>query len=140
MNFKVILKYIVLFLIGGFTYYLIEILWRGYSQWTMICLGGICFILMGYINEFYSWDTPLWKQCGMSALIITVLEFITGCIINIKLGWNVWNYSDIPFNLLGQVCLPYSVLWVLLSYVGIFLDDFIRWKCFGEEKPRYKLF
>ena len=71
--------------------------------------------------------------------IITILEFITGCIVNLWLGWNIWDYSELPYNLLGQISLFSSIGWVGLSLVGILLDDFIRWKWFNEEKPRYKL-
>ena len=72
--------------------------------------------------------------------IITVVEFVSGCIINLWLGWNVWDYSHIPLNILGQICLPFFFAWVGRSLVGIVLDDIIRWLCFGEEKPRYKIF
>lgn len=137
---KQILKILILCLIGGFIYYCIELLWRGYSHWTMFLVGGICFIIIGKINEIFLWTTPLWKQCGIAAIIITALEFITGCIVNLGLNWNVWSYSDVPFNLLGQICPQMILAWFFLSAVGIILDDVIRWKLFGEEKPKYKLF
>lgn len=54
-------------------------------------------------------------------------------------GWNVWDYSDQPFNLLGQICLSYTLLWIPLSAVAIVLDDFLRCLLFGEEWPRYTL-
>ena len=83
-----------LFLIGGALYYLIEVLWRGYSHWTMFILGGICFVIMGLLNEYkFKWNDSLIKQSIISACIITVFEFFTGCIVNLWLGWNVWDYS-----------------------------------------------
>ena len=72
--------------------------------------------------------------------IITIIEFLSGCVINLLLGWNVWNYSHVSLNILGQICLPFFFAWVGLSLVGIVLDDVIRWAFFGEEKPRYKIF
>lgn len=134
------MKQSILFLIGGFIYYIIEILARGYSHWSMFILGGICFVLMGAINEYFNWDTPLWKQCVISMMIITVLEFIFGCILNLWLGLHIWDYSHRPLNLLGQICVPYMAIWFCLSGIGIYLDDMIRWKWFGEEKPRYRIF
>ena len=101
-------------------------------------LGGICFICLGLINEILSWETPLVLQMLIGGTIITVLEFITGCIVNLWLGWNVWDYSNLPFNLLGQISLFSSIGWIGLSLVGIVLDDFIRWKFFDEEKPHYR--
>lgn len=133
-----LLKYVFLGVIGGIIYYILENIWRGYSHWTMFILGGICFIALGLINEIFSWDTPLISQMIVGGAIITILEFITGCIVNLWLGWNIWDYSDLSYNLLGQISLFSSIGWIGLSLVGITLDDYIRWKCFGEEKPHYR--
>ena len=132
-------KYEFLFFVGATIYVIIENLYRGYSHWTMFLLGGICFIALGLINEVLPWDMPLLLQMFIGGMIITVLEFITGCVVNLWLGWDVWDYSELPFNLWGQISLFSSIVWVGLSLVGIVLDDFIRWKFFDEEKPRYKL-
>ena len=137
---KIIIKYLLLGAIGSIIYMSFEILWRGYTHWTMGVLGGICFICLGLINELLSWKTPLVLQMLIGSTIITILEFITGCIVNIWLGWNVWNYSNLPLNLLGQICLPFSILWYFISAIGIIIDDYIRYIYFDEEYPRYKLF
>ena len=138
---KKILRYLskefVLFIIGGLIYVGIEILARGFSHWSMFILGGICFVIVGLLNEFYEWDLLFQYQCLIGSLVITTLEFMTGCVVNIKLGWNVWDYSDQLFNLMGQICLKNSIYWIFLSGIAILLDDFIRWKVFNEEKPRY---
>lgn len=135
-----IVRELVLFLIGGAAYCGIEILFRGYTHWSMYILGGLCFVIIGLINELLTWKIPLISQMFISSIVITVLEFITGCIVNLWLGIGVWDYSDQPYNLLGQICLLFTNLWFLLSLVGIFLDDIIRWKLFGEGKPRYRIF
>ena len=131
-------KYFILGIIGGAIYVLLEMLWRGYSHWTMFLLGAVCFILIGLVNEVFEWDTPLLLQMLCGCAIITALEFVTGCIVNLWLGWDVWDYSELPFNLWGQISLFSSIVWVGLSLVGIVLDDFIRWKFFDEEKPHYR--
>lgn len=144
MSMRQLLSWIVreltLFLIGGAAYCGIEILFRGYTHWSMYILGGLCFVIIGLINELLTWKIPLISQMFISSIVITVLEFITGCIVNLWLGIGVWDYSDQPYNLLGQICLLFTNLWFLLSLVGIFLDDIIRWKLFGEGKPRYRIF
>ena len=132
-------KYFILGIIGGAVYVLLEMLWRGYSHWTMFLLGAVCFILIGLVNEVFEWDTPLLLQMFCGCAIITALEFITGCIVNLWLGWDVWDYSRYKFNVLGQISLHSSVGWYFLSLVGIVLDDYIRYWFFGEEKPRYKI-
>ncbi len=142
----------LLFLIGGSVYALLEILWRGYTHWTMFLLGATCFVIMGLLNEYkIPWHWCLLRQSIVSACVITIFEFITGCIVNIQLGWQVWDYSDLPFNLCGQVCLYYFLLWIPLSTAGIILDDWIRylvyvnvkkWSPWTEmqkrERPHYK--
>lgn len=133
-------KEFVLFLIGGNLYYSIEILWRGYSHWSMFILGGLCFIYAGLQNEYIEWNYSFWKQILKVELFVLIGEFVTGCIVNILLGWNIWDYSTLPFNILGQVCLSYAVLWIPLCAIAIILDDYIRYWFFHEEKPHYKFF
>lgn len=135
---KSILKYIVLFLVGGFIYYFLEIVYRGYSHFSMIIVGGICFLFIGSINNILKYNPPLLLQMFISAIGITSIEFLSGIIINLWLSLNVWDYSNIPFNLFGQVCLKYTVIWFFLSLAAILLDDFIRWKFFREDMPNYR--
>lgn len=134
---KLLLKYAFLFLIGGLIYMGIELLWRQRTHWTMGIVGGICFVEIGLINEIISWDLPLIKQALIGASLVTINEFIAGVIINIWLGWNVWDYSQLPFNILGQVCLPFFFLWILVSVIAIILDDYLRYRFFDEEWPTY---
>lgn len=135
-----VLKPLMLCSIGGFLYVMIEILFRYRSHWTMFIVGGLCFWSIGLINEVISWEVPLWLQCLIGMIIITAIEFISGCIINLWLGWNVWDYSDMPLNILGQICVPFMIAWYPLSGVGIIVDDYLRYWICGEEKPHYKLF
>ena len=133
------LRPLVLIGIGGLVYIMIELAFRGRSHWTMFIVGGLCFWMIGLINEIIPWEMPIWKQCIIGAVIVTIVELLSGCIINLGLGWNVWDYSNMPLNFLGQVCLPFSLLWVLISAVAIVLDDYLRYWIYGEEKPHYKL-
>jgi uncharacterized membrane protein len=134
------LKYTFLFLIGGFVYGGIEILSRGYSHISMLVAGGICFILIGLINEVFSWNMAIISQMAISALIITMVEFVIGVVVNIWLKLNVWDYSTKPYNILGQVCLLYTNIWFFLSLFAILMDDYLRYFLLKEEKPRYRIF
>lgn len=131
------LRPLVLIGIGGLIYALIELAFRGRTHWTMLIVGGLCFWLIGLVNEVIPWEVVFWKQCLLGSLIVTVVEFFSGCIINLGLGWNVWDYSNLPLNLLGQICLPFSLLWILISVVAVVLDDYLRYWLYGEEKPHY---
>lgn len=137
---KSILKYFILGWFGGSTYCSLEVIFRGRSHWSMVVLAFILFLLIGSLNNLFPWEMSLAKQGIIGACMVTVLEFITGCIVNIWLGWNVWDYSNMPLNILGQVCLPFSLLWILLSIVCIIVDDYLRYLMFNEQMPHYYLF
>lgn len=137
---KAVAKHAVLALCGGCVYYAIEVMWRGYSHWTMAALGGICFVLIGGINELFTWEMPLALQGVIGAAIVTALELVSGIILNLWLGLGIWDYSNQPFNVLGQICPLFSILWIPLAMVAVVLDDWLRYLWFGEERPTYKLF
>lgn len=136
---KLLFKYIILGNIGGIIYVCIELLYRGYSHWTMYLVSAISFILIGLINEYISWDMKIWKQMLIGSCIVTIIEFLSGYIINIVLGWHIWDYSNLPLNIMGQVCLPFSIIWFFISLIAIIADDYLRYWLFNEEKPHYKL-
>lgn len=133
------LKYLFLLESGGLLYNVLELAWRGWSHWTMFVLGGICFVCLGLINEIVPWEMPLWQQVIIGAGIITGLEFVAGCIVNLWLGWEVWDYSQMLGNILGQVCPQFFILWLPVSLAGIVLDDCLRYLMFDEEKPHYNV-
>lgn len=135
---KIIFKYFFLLSVGGLLYMLIEIGFSGSTHWTMGLLGGICFIFIGLIDTYY--DLSLFKQMLMSTIFITALEFIAGVILNIGFHLEIWNYSKLPLNILGQVCLPFSLMWFFLSLPAIYLDDWIRTTFFNEPKISYRFF
>ena len=133
------LKISFLFAAGGLLYNLVELIYRGWTHWTMFFLGGLCFVALGAINEVISWAMPLWQQVLIGASIITAMEFVTGCIVNLWLGWGIWDYSGIPGNILGQVCPKFFGLWLLAALAGIVLDDCLRCWMFAEEQPHYNI-
>lgn len=133
-----VVKPSILFVIGGFLYMLIELMWRGRTHWTMFIVGGICFVLVGLVNEVFTWDMPLIRQQAISTVMITIVELLAGLLINCN--YTIWDYRNAPLNIMGQICLPYTILWFFLSLAAIIADDYLRYWIFGEEKPRYKLF
>ena len=122
---KKLLKNLLIFSIFGLTYGLIEILWRGYTHPSMVIVGGICGLLIGLLNEKNK-KMNLLLQMVEGMVIVTVLEFVSGIVLNLCLGLNVWDYSNMRFNLLGQVCPQFCIAWFFLSYFVIRIDDFLR--------------
>ena len=139
MTIKQAVKHLILFAVGALIYGIIEILASGNTHWSMLILGGICFLLIGVLNEKSPYDLSITTQMLIGAVIITLLEFLVGCIVNIWLGWNVWDYSNDPYNLFGQICAKNSFYWFLLSAAAIFIDDKIRQYLFGEKEQKYHL-
>lgn len=105
-----------LFILGGYAYCTMEIIWRGRTHYSMFFAGGIIFLLLIMIAGKMK-KAPLFAKCFLGMLIITAVEFIFGLIFNIKYQMNVWDYSNMPLNLLGQISLPFSVLWLGLSFI-----------------------
>ena len=136
--FKKLIEYFILLVVGGSIYVTMEILFRGYSHISMFIVGGLCLCLIGVLNEFYKWEMYIEWQVLIGVGIILTLEFFSGCIVNLWLDLNVWDYSNMPLNLLGQICLPFALLWIPLAFLAILLDDYLRYNWFGEEKPKYR--
>lgn len=107
-------KYFTFFVIGGIGYALVELIWRGRTHWTMMIAGGICFISFSVISELFR-EKPILYKAALCSLTVTTVELVFGVVFNIIFKMNVWNYSNMPLNLLGQICPLYSLLWGGLS-------------------------
>lgn len=131
-----IYKELSLIAIMGFMYMGLELIWRGRTDISMWFVGGLCAYLIGRLNERDRFpNMKIWIQSILGVLITLFIEFISGMFLNVYLGLNVWDYSNEPYNIHGQICLPYAFLWFLLMPLAIYTDDLLRYKLFNEEKP-----
>ncbi len=125
---KKFIRHFVLWITGGIAYFYIEIMFRGFSHYSMIICGGFCFLLVGEIGTdiLYS-GQPFYilKIMALASLVITTLEFFTGIIVNKIFQLGVWDYSGVKGNIMGQVCLPYTFLWGVLGLVCVYITDMI---------------
>lgn len=139
-----LIRSMVLWAFGGTLYFLGEVLWKLLSgqpeqiSWTMLVLAALVSILLDQINEHLLWDTPLLFQAVLGGLGITAVELAVGLVLNVRLGMDIWDYSDLPLNLWGQICLPFFLLWILLSGTGIVVFDWLRYWLYGERRPSYQ--
>ena len=127
MNKNFVLKEFIIFIIFGLMYVTIELLYRGHTHYSMFIVGGVCGVLIGLINDNTP-DMPLLPQCVLGAVIITVIELLTGLFLNVYLGLNVWDYSNQPFNFMGQICPQFCIVWCILSILVIRIDDWLKEK------------
>ena len=130
--FAVIFEYSVITVFGGSSYMVLEILWRNHTHWSMGICGGLCFLCIYCIENRFP-KMHMLNKCIMCTLVITLLELITGCIVNIAFDLNVWDYSDRPLNLFGQICLLFSLLWFLLSIPALKLASYIKNTFFSQK-------
>jgi len=100
--------------VGGLGYGLLEILCRGYTHISMILVGGICFVAMVRISKS---SLTFAAQCLTGALFITAMEFAAGWLVNLRMGLGVWDYSQEPLHLYGQICPKFTILWCALCAV-----------------------
>ena len=145
---KIFLKNFMIYCVGFTLYQTMEGLFKMFfshhaESFTMGILGGLSILLIGGLNRFKKYQPPIPLQMIIGGLIITLLEFVTGCIFNLwllpMLGKPIiWDYSNIPGNILGQICPQFTIIWMFLSIIAIFVDDYLRWKVYGDPKPHYK--
>ena len=108
----------------------LECLWRGWSHGSMFLAGGTCFLLLGKLNRTAP-KLALPFRAVTGALIITSVELLAGLLAN--RDYQVWDYRRMPMNFYGQVCLPYSLLWIPVSLGAMFLYDALdRRICIGK--------
>lgn len=137
-----ILKGLVLFSIYGTIYFVIESIYKGHpTNLIMFVVGGIIGFLIGLINNLFNMDTNFILQCFVGTMIVLLVECILGYKLNIIEHKMLWDYSNVPFNFVGgQICLPFAVIWFILSGICIIIDDYLRYIIFKEEKPYYVIF
>lgn len=121
-------KILILWAALGVMYVALETLFRGYSHPSMLVVGGLCGVLVGSINQhprFYR--APIILQSAIGALAVLAVEFAAGCILNLWLGLDVWDYSGQPGNILGQICPQFGLLWFFIMPLAIWAEDTARW-------------
>ena len=133
--YKRISEFLVIWNMGGTGYYFLEILFRGYSHWSMFVLGGSAFCFCTFQGYYMKWREKIPVQVLRGTIFVTALEFTTGIIFNKVLKMKIWDYSRMPMQLFGQICLPFVLIFSLLILAGILTGGMLLHWIFGEEKP-----
>ena len=118
---KKIIGKLGLFLSCGFIYCMIEILFRGWSHWSMFVLAGFLGVFcVDSVNNVLSFDCDYIVQILISTILCTIGEGISGIILNVWLQLNVWDYSNMPWGtfFFGQCNVVFCIAWLLI--VGLF--------------------
>lgn len=125
------------FMIGGFIYCLIELIYRGYTDISMYILAGFCSVIMAGLNDLFSFDMQFPLQVGVASVACIFGEYITGLLVN--QNFEIWDYRDLPGTFAdGQLNVVFCLAWFGLSIIGIPLLDYVEWKFMKQEpKPYY---
>lgn len=133
------IKNLVLFFTAFCIYITIEVLFRGYSYPLMGCAAGLSVLIFGSLNNCISWDIPILIQSLIGSLVITFFELIIGLADKAFLHLNMWDYTNVPLNYKGIICVPFSLAWMGLAFIGIVIADAIEYYVIHEDtRPYYR--
>lgn len=128
---------------GGTVYFLLEVAFKtitGHPErisWTMLVVAILLTVPVERCGAQLPWSCPLWLQALCCAALVTAVELVSGLFLNLWLGLDIWDYTDLPGNFLGQICPQYSAVWWVLCLVFIPAFDWLRYAVEGMERPCY---
>jgi uncharacterized membrane protein len=130
-------KIIVIWIILGMIYMTLEGIYRiregGFVNIVMLPIGGLCGLIVGSINQIKKfYNMKIIYQSLIGACCTLFIEYISGYIFNIKLNLDIWDYSELPLNIHGQVCLLFGVIWFIIQPFAIWLEDYVRYILWRE--------
>lgn len=122
---KYILGKLGLFISVGFTYYMLECFFRGYSHWSMFLLAGLLSFVIDGVNNILSFECDYLIQVLIATTLCTIAEGCCGLIVNVWLQLNVWDYSKMTFGtfFFGQCNVLFCFAWMLIISIIIFYCD-----------------
>lgn len=141
---KMILS-VLLWVWTGTLYFFIEVAWKTANgrpdtiSWTMLLLAIFLAVPLERCGAEVPWNMPLIIQAIICTCAITAAEFCAGCVLNLWLRLDIWDYSNMAWNVLGQICPQFIAAWFILSIFAIIMLDWMRYSIEGEERPHYRL-
>ena len=134
-----LLQVAFIFALSGTIYVCMEMLFRGYSHWSMWVLAGICGVIIALVNNgiFLSSKTPFELQVAFCSACCVAGEYIAGLIVN--QDFQVWDYREMIGTFAGgQLNVFFIMAWIIICIFGIPFLDWIEWKLLNGRKPVYE--
>lgn len=111
--------FVIYFFIYGFLGWCTEVIFAAFKQGKFVnrgfLNGPICPIygigVTGVIFLLDPFRTRTVLLYITSVIIVTALEWITGFLLEKMFHNKWWDYSNLPLNLNGYVCVPFSLIW-----------------------------
>jgi len=119
---------ILLFAVYAFMGWIIEVIYRSATQRVFINAGflyGPFVPLYGFgallliLLELFIHPWPLLIKIVVYCIILTLIEYITGIILEKTFKLKLWDYSDNKFNFQGRICLLFSLLWTAIAVIFV---------------------
>lgn len=130
---------------AGTVYFFIEVIWKTLHgrpetiSWTMMALAILLAIPLERCGAEMPWKCPLPLQGLVCGTAVTAAELVAGLLLNVWLGMGIWDYSGVPLNFMGQICIPFLALWCISSIPAIVILDWLRYTVEGGERPHYTI-
>lgn len=130
---------------GGALYFLMEVVWKTASgeperiSWTMLLVAILLSAAVERCGYQLPWELPLWLQALACAFLVTVVELVSGLILNVWMGLGIWDYSHLPGNLWGQICPQFFLVWLVLCFAFIPIFDWLWYAVVGGQRPHYRM-
>lgn len=132
MNYReIFFNYFLYFIIYSMLGWVVEVLFHLYTEKKLVNRGflngpwcpiyGTCAIIMITLLSRLPHNPILIFLAG--SILASLIEFITGLILEKVFGNKWWDYSDDKFNIKGYISLKFSILWGIAT---IILIDFIQ--------------
>ena len=127
-------------IVSGFIYCSLEILWRGWTHWTMFVLAFIVGIIISQYNNIFTYDMDLAWQVLFGGLTSIMLEYLFG--ITFNQDFTIWDYRGLWGTFAqNQLNILFCCTWFVIVCISIFILDWFEYKVLHDEnKPYYVVF
>lgn len=113
---------------------------NGFASGYMILIGGVCGLAVGGINQLpLLYKSKIIIQSLIGTLIVLTVELLSGLVFNVLLGCNLWDYSHLRFNILGQICPQFAIVWFFLMPLAIWLEDRLQYYILLNEQYKNQI-
>ncbi|MCD7775797.1 MAG: putative ABC transporter permease [Firmicutes bacterium] len=122
-------KLALLCIIGSFVGVVIELIWCMVSNGYIESRSGLVFgpfnILYGIGAVALTMALYKFRNCNVwisffsGMLVGSIVEYVCSWAQELVMGSRSWDYSNMPFNINGRICLLYSAFWGILGVLWI---------------------
>ena len=121
------LECIYFFIIGAFVGWLLECVFKfitknfertpGILNTPFCILYGLGTVVLSMIINRIT--NNIWLLCGISMIVLTIMEYITFVLLRKLYNVQLWDYNDMTFSINEKVCLEFAMVWGLLGAIYI---------------------